>query len=348
MAARIRTKRPVQMRDVAERSGVSISTVSHILNNTRPVAPETRERVLSVIQELNYHKNVIGRRLARGRSDSFGLIISDVENPFFGELIKSFEAAVQESAFDVLLCATYYDAAKGCKAVERMIENQVQGVAVMTSQIDPALIDELVSMEIPVVRLDGGEAGSLKSSIRVDYSAGALEALTHLRDLGHGRIGLISGPLSRVSAVIFKKVMCDAAEKLGLPPLACVEGNNDTTGGEAGVRALLSSHDPTAIVCSNDLAALGAVRGLVEAGLRVPDDVSVIGSDDISLARFGTPALTTIRIPRDELGRMACAALERMTRTKRHNGRELSIQTHLIVRESTGKAREGERAAATA
>lgn len=337
------------MRDVAQHAGVSISTVSHIINNTRPVAPQTRERVLEAIRELKYHKNVIGRRLARGRSDSFGLIISDIENPFFGELIRSFEAAVQDRGWDVLLCTTGYDRERARKAVQRMIENQVQGVAVMTSQLDSTLVDELVELDIPVVRLDAGPIGALRSNIRVDYSTGALQALTCLRDLGHRSIGLIAGPLSRVSSRTYRGVMLEAAERLDLPPVRVVEAANPfTDGGEGGMRALLSEGDPpTAVLCHNDLAAFGAIRALVEAGLKVPDDVSVIGGDDIAFARYGTPALTTVRIPRDRLGRLAYEALDRMIRTKRRLATEVSLSTNLIVRESTGPARTRARATAT-
>jgi LacI family transcriptional regulator len=131
----------------------------------------------------------------------------------------------------------------------------------------------------------------------------------------------------------------EAAKRLGLPPARLVEGNNEMDGGEAGARALLEEPEPpTAIMCGNDLAALGAIRALAEAGLRVPADVSVIGADDISFARYGTPALTTSRIPRDRLGRLAFEALDRMLRTKHRLPTDISLETHLVVRESTGPA----------
>jgi DNA-binding LacI/PurR family transcriptional regulator len=333
-------KKDVQMRDVAERAGVSISTVSHIVNNTRPVAAETRTRVLAAIRELSFYKNAIGRRLARGRSDSFGLIISDVENPFFGELIKSFEAAVQDRGFDVLLCMTAYDAGRARKAIERMIENKVQGVAVMTSQIEPALVDDLVDRDIPVVRLDAGPIGRARSNVRRDYTTGTQEAVAHLRELGHRRIGFITGPENRTSAVAYKNAVLEAVRGLGLAEPLLFEGNNNTDGGQAGVRHFLSRGPlPTAIICGNDLAALGAIRALVEAGCKVPGDVSVIGSDDIAFARYGTPSLTTVRVPRDRLGRLAYEALDRMVRTKRRIPTEASVETHLVVRESTGRSR---------
>jgi LacI family transcriptional regulator len=337
MAAR---RRPAQMKDIAERAGVSISTVSHIVNNTRPVSPQTRERVLAVMRELSYYKNLSGRRLARGRSDSFGLIISDIENPFFPALIKSYEAAARERGHDVLLCATNYDRALAANAVRRMIENKVQGVAVLTSQLEEELVEELVANEIPVVRLDHGPAGRSRSNIRVDYSVGASEAARHLAELGHRDIALIAGPQNRVSAVTFHRALVDALECVKLPRPRVVEGDNTLDGGANGIRELLRGGElPTAVICGNDLAAFGAIRALTEAGLRVPEDVSVIGADDVSYASYSSPALTTIRMPRDRLGKLAFEALERSLRNKRRSGGEYVLEVHLVIRQSTGVAR---------
>ena len=335
-----RVRRPVQMKDIAEKAGVSISTVSHIVNSTRPVSPETRERVLQVMRELNYYKNLSGRRLARGRSDSFGLIISDFENPFFPELIKSYEAAAHARGYDVLLCATNYEPELAAKAARRMIENKVQGVAVMTSQLEEELVEEMLDNEIPVVRLDHGPVGRARSNIRVDYSIGAAEAAKHLEALGHREVALIAGPRNRVSALTFHHALVEALDRLGLPPARVVEGDNTLDGGAAGIRGLMA-HDefPSAVICGNDLAAFGAIRALSEAGLRVPEDVSVIGADDVSYARYSNPALTTIRMPRDRLGALAFEALERSLRTKRRLGSEYVLETHLMARQTTGLAR---------
>src|SRR5215831_11858523 len=130
---------PSKMKDVAERSGVSVTTVSHVVNKTRHVAQETRQRVLQAMGELNYYKNAHARRLVRGKSDFFGLIISDIENPFFPELIKSFETAAWEQGIDILLCTTHYQPDRNQAALRKMIENKVAGVAVMTSRLDPIL-----------------------------------------------------------------------------------------------------------------------------------------------------------------------------------------------------------------
>lgn len=326
-----------QMKDVAERAGVSISTVSHVVNNTREVATETRERVLRVLSELRYYKNAWGRRLARGSSDSVGLLISDFENPFFPEVIKSFQAAALEQRLDLFLCATNYEPERALSAVRRMIENRVQGVAVMTSQFDPFLVDELIAADIPVVRLDSGPARRGKSNIRIDYSGGAIEALTHLKELGHTRIGFIAGPHNRLSAVAYRDAVIEAFSRLDLPVGSFVEGNNDLASGVQGIRGLCEREAPTAVLCGSDLTAWGAVSALVGMGLRVPEDVSIVGADDVSLARFAIPALTTVRLPREQLGRMAFQALAKMLRNKKRPGAEQTLETHLVVRQSTGR-----------
>lgn len=341
---------PVQMRDVAERAGVSITTVSHIVNNTRPVAIETRERVLLAMSELNFHKNAFGRRLKLGHSDSYGLIISDVENPFFPELIKSFETSAVETGCDILLYSTNYDPERARKAVSRMIENKVLGVAVMTSQLDAALVDELLRLDIPVVRLDAHEPPRRAfSNIHVDYSKGSTDAAARLRDLGHRDMVFITGPQTRISAVTYRTAFQEAIAQLNLPPVRLMEGGDSIDGGAAAVQELIGSGRlPTALLCGNDFAALGAIRALVEAGIRVPEDVSVIGADDISFARISIPALTTIRIPRDRLGHLAFDALKRMIRTKRKLGAEYSLETQFILRQSTGQARRDRRLSASA
>lgn len=328
-----------QMKDVAERAGVSISTVSHVLNNTRPVAEATRSRVLQIMRQLNYYKNASGRRLARGRSDAFGLIISDVENPFFPEVIKNFERAVVEIGFDTFLAPTNYDPVHAANAVRRMIENKVQGVAVMTSQLEAELIDQLLTNDIPVVTLDGTKASRGRSNIRVDYSGGAKEAVDYLKQMGHERISFITGPQNRLSARTYKQAFITALQQNNMAPARCIEGDNTIEGGRAAVHSILNDPPfPTAVICGNDFIAIGAVHTLSEMNIKVPGQVSIIGADDISFARYSYPPLTTIRVPRDQLGKLAFEALNRLMRSKRRLGSEYVVETHLIVRGSSGPA----------
>lgn len=324
-----------KMKDVALRCGVAESTVSHVINGTKFVAPETREKVEEMLRKMNYHRDSHARRLARGHSDFLGLIISDIENPFYPGLIKAFESAALEVGFEVLLCTTNYDAARAEHAVRKMIENKSPGVAILTSHVDPALAQRLTEHGVASVLLDSEGPGPLRSNIRLNYTQGAGEAVHYLHNLGHRRFALIAGPQERASHAAYRKAVESSLKKLGLT-LTVVEGNNDVASGEAAVPRLLTAKTlPTAILCSNDLTALGAMRAFAKCGLRVPVDVSVVGADDIPFATLAQPALTTVRIPRERLGQLALETLQAMLASKSRKGGESILDTELVIREST-------------
>ncbi len=330
-----------RMADVARKAGVSVTTVSHVVNKTRHVAPQTRHRVLALIRELNYYKDAHARHLARGRSDFFGLIVSDIGNPFFPEVIKSFETAALEKGFDLLLCNTNYTPARTEAAVRKMIENKVRGVAVMTSELATALGEELAARQVAVVFLDLGPVQKYMSNIRVDYSQGIYQAINHLHSLGHQDFAFIAGPQTLRSAVTRRKAFIDALHQWDLPSHRTLEGNHKVDGGMHAVEVLLA-HPlfPTAILCSNDLTAIGALKALAEAGVRVPEDVSVVGFDDIDFARLAHPPLTTVNLSRQCLGKLAFDALHTILKSKRREGAEYVVETQLVIRQSTGTARD--------
>ena len=334
---------PVLMRDIARKAGVSITTVSHVLNKTRPVAEPTRERVLRITEQLSYFRNTSARLLVRGRSDLLGLIISDIENPFFPELIKSFERACARERLEVLLCATNYDRVHAQNAVRRMLENRVQGVAVMTSQFDLDLEEQLTGKGLPVVLLGSPPAGKGRSHIAIDYSHGISEAMKHLYDLGHRSIALATGPPDQVSAIDHRNAVISALKKLGCKPFCIIEGDHRPESGASAAQQLLSARErPTAIFCGNDRMAIGALGRAMELGFKVPEDVSIVGSDDVWMARYTHPPLTTVRIPQDRLGQLAFDALTRMLKSKRRAGTNHVLETELAVRQSTGPAKGAE------
>lgn len=327
-----------KMRDVAERCGVSVSTVSHVLNNTKFVAPATRENVQRVLQEMNFHRDSHARRLARGHSDFLGLIISNIENPFYPGLIKAFEAGALEKGFEVLLCTTNYDTARTDHAFRKMIENKSPGVAVMTSRVEPQMAKLLAGQGVASVFLDSDGPGPLKSNIRLNYAKGAGEAVHYLHHLGHRRFALIAGPQHRASHAAYRTAVESALAEFDLKPQV-IEGNNDVAGGEGAVARLLTEKSfPTAILCSNDLTAMGAMRALFKCGLSVPGEVSVVGADDIPFAALAHPPLTTVRMPREKLGSVALEILLKMLGKKRGPGTESVLDTELVIRESTGLA----------
>jgi DNA-binding LacI/PurR family transcriptional regulator len=323
------------MKDVAERAAVSVTTVSHVLNKTRYVSPETRKRVQQAIRELRFYKDAHARRLARGRSDFFGLIVSDITNPFFPELFRSFESAALARRFDTLLCDTNYDPRRTEACVRMLIENKVRGVAVMTSELAPHLTEDLTANHVAVVSLDLGAAGLYTANIRVDYARGIRQSIKHLHSLGHTDIAFITGPPGLRSARVRRDAFISALHSYGLSSERTVEGNHRVDGGMAAARTLLAQDPPTAILCSNDLTAIGAMGALREAGLQVPEDVSVIGFDDIYFASIATPPLTTVNLPRGRVGELAFQALQNILRTKKRQGSEYVVETELVVRKST-------------
>ena len=327
----------VLMRDVAKRAGVSITTVSHVLNETRPVAQKTRARVLRVVAELSYYKNTSARLLVRGRSDLLGLIISDIENPFYPELIKSFEQACVAQKMEVLLSATNYDCLQAENALRRMLESRVQAVAVMTSQFDRELEAQLTNRGIPVVLLGSPPATRFRSNIAIDYRKGLAEAIRHLSDLGHRKIGVTTGPQDQVSAREFLRATIAELKKNGLTPFRIIEGDHRPESGAQAVVELLknTSERPSALICANDRMAIGALSAANDLGFRIPEDLSIVGADDVWVSRYSNPPLTTIRLPRDRLGRLAFDILAKMLRSKRKSGSEHVLETELVVRRST-------------
>jgi DNA-binding LacI/PurR family transcriptional regulator len=328
------------MREVAKRAGVSPATVSRVLNKTRYISVETERRVLEVVGQMKYFKNVHARRLATGRSDLFGLVISEIANPYFPEIIRGFQAAAWDRGFDVLLCNTQYDQARTKSILRKLIESDVRGVAVMTSSIERGMATELINAGIGVVFCNVNPAEKLVSTISIDYQRGIEQAIEHIVGLGHRRAAVIAGPDDNRTAITIKDALVAGLKKRDLNPLPVISSNYRIDAGASAVRAILSTPDkPTAIFCGSDLIALGAMSALEEAGAGIPEDISVIGIDDISFAFLARPPLTTIRVPRERVGTTAFEALDRMLKLKRRKGADYYLETELVVRRSTTTAR---------
>lgn len=331
----------MRIKDVAREAGVSTATVSHVINNTRFVSEEVRARVLEAVERCGYYPNAHARSLASGRSQIVGLIISDIANPFFPELVKSIETAAFERGYDVVLSNTNYDPERTSHYVRRLIERKVAGVVLMTSELDAGLIEELARREVPVVFLDLGAPAPHMSNLCVNYDAGIEEAIQHLVALGHVRIAFVSGPEHLRSAAKRLDAFRNSVARL-LPgaPLLVYRGDLKLEGGQRAAREILAERErPTAVVTANDMTALGALGEFRAAGLDVPRDISLIGFDDIAFAALANPPLTTVCLPRAELGRRAVEALMMTVEHPEQQGVELHVTTHLVVRGSTAPAR---------
>ena len=331
----------MNIKEVARLAQVSTATVSRTINGSDKVTAETAERVRRAIETLKFYPNTNARALGSGRSSLYGLIISDITNPFFPELVKSFEDVAVQFGQEVLVANTNYDPHRMEVCVSRMLQRKVDGVAVMTSEMDEHLIGELNSRRIPLVFLDTGTPEKGISNIAIDYAAGIDAAVEHLSALGHTSIGFISGPMTLTSARIRRKAFTQSLKRKGLQLDRDLieEGNHRMDGGhEAMLRLLAKDQRPTAILASNDMTAIGAIGALSEHGIKVPRDISVIGFDDIELSAFTQPALTTVRLSRQEIAKIAFRALYNAKDDASAKGAEYTIQPTLIERKSTGVA----------
>src|SRR5437016_1320791 len=332
----------VRIKDVAKLSGVSTATVSHVINKTRYVSDGTKRKVLGAIENVGYAPNIHARNLASGRSRTLGLIISDITNPFFPDLVKSIQERALELGYDVIVLNTNYEPERDAPYVQRLLELQVRGVMILTTEMDLSVIERLSSRRIAVVFLDIGKVGPHTSNIRVNYEKGVHQAVEHLLELDHRQIAFIGGPEHFKSAQFrrqaFLKTMKKHRASLHTEPVV-YKGDFKLESGPQAVRELLAlKNRPTAIIAANDLMAMGALRELRRAGLHVPRDISVIGCDDIWLAKLTDPQLTTIMIPRAEIGAAAVEAVLHTNSGEGRAGREIKISTQLVVRESTGAA----------
>ncbi len=325
---------------------MSIATVSRTINGVPTVAPQLSRRVWKVIEELGYYPNTQARALVSGRSRIFGLIVSEITNPFFPEIVQGFEDIAVQHNYEVLVTSTVHDSKRMALSVRRMIERRVDGVAIVTFGMEEALLENLKSRNVPLVFIDVGPSLSRISNIRIDYLHGIRQAVQHLAALRHKRIAFISGPLTLKSAMARKRAFSQAMSEIGLSvhPEYLVEGDHTMDGGiEAMSKLLALPSRPTAVLCSNDMTAIGAMRESYDQGVVVPTDLSVVGFDDIRFAQFVTPPLTTVRMSQTEIARMAFTALltEVQRKTPAPSGTEYTLTTSLVLRKSTTMAPNG-------
>ena len=330
----------MDIREIAKRARVSTATVSRAINRVPTVNPQLAKRVWNVVEKLGYYPNTQARALVSGRSRIFGLIISEITNPFFPEIVQVFERIAVQHHYEILLTSTGNDPKRVETAVRRMIERRVEGVAVMTFGMEEVLLEDLKLRKVPLVFADVGLSGPHVSNIRIDYLHGIRQAVQHLAALRHQKIAFVSGPLRLKSAEARKQAFIRSMEEIGLEvdKNLIVEGNHTIEGGIAALGQLLSlPARPTAVLCSNDMTALGVMRKSYEDGISIPRDLSVIGFDDIHFAQFVLPALTTVQMSQAELARLAFNALltEVQRETPSTTGTECVLTTHLVLREST-------------
>jgi DNA-binding LacI/PurR family transcriptional regulator len=333
----------MDIREIAKRAKVSTATVSRTINHIPTVNPTLAKRVWKVVHELGYYPNTQARALVSGRSRIFGLIVSEIVNPFFPEIVQVFETAAVQHDYEILLTSTVHDPKRMETAVRRMIERRVDGVAVMTFGMEELLLEDLKMRNVPLVFVDVGPQRPRVSNIKIDYLHGIRQAVQHLAALRHEKVAFIAGPLQLKSAVARRNAFLQSMEEIGLAvdEDLLVEGDHTLEGGMRAMGRLLQGRvRPTAVLCSNDMTAMGVMRQSYEEKISIPRDLSVVGFDDIRMAQFILPPLTTVQMSQTELARLAFHALlsDVQRETPAPEGTEYGLQTSLVLRESTGMA----------
>lgn len=331
--------------DVAEAAGVSKSTVSRVLSgNYTYIREDTRLRVQAAIDHLGFRPNSIARSLTSRRTQTVGILISDIGNPFYADVIHGVEDIAIGRNYNVFLGNTNYDPQRGMALVQSFIDRRVDGVLIMSSSMSDEWLEELARSQMPVVVLDWevrAAQGNL-SAISVDFRAGIYAAAQHLVSLGHRKYMHISGPLHLQTSWHRRDAFLEGLEMNGVSrdQVQMIEGDLTIDGGrKAGLTILAQPERPTAVFAANDLMAIGVLSELQSRGMFIPQDLSIIGLDDIWLAAQTEPALTTVALPRYEIGSQAVQTLFELLNRKEDLPPIFSqVETSLVIRKSTAAA----------
>jgi len=326
------------MRDVAERAGVSVTTVSHVINGTRHVSDELRNRVLEAMQALAYQPNALARSLRRNESCTIGMILPDAMNPYFAEIARSIEDTSFSEDYSVIICNSDGNLAKELNYINVLMEKRVDGIIFVAAGMSAEHIRMLQDKRMPVVVVDRDSPGVMVDSVQINNAAGGWLATSHLIELGHTHIACIAGPSDVTPSGERVDGYRRALHEAGLPILAenIVRGDFHAASGYQITKELLARDKrPTAIFACNDLMAIGALSAAKAMGFRVPEDISVVGFDDIYLAAYSNPPLTTVRQPKYEMGQLATKLLLERIQDPDLPPRTPLLDTELMIRAST-------------
>jgi len=327
------------MRDVAEHAGVSVTTVSHYINKTRRVSDELQMRISAAMEALNYQPNALARSLRRKITHSLGIIIPDSANPFFAEVARGIEDASFEQDYNVFLCNTDGNPKKELIYANVLVEKQVDGILFVASAgTAHDLMRTLAQRKIPLVLVDRDLPDVEADSVLVNNRLGGYQATRHLIDLGHRRIGCIAGPSALTPSAERVTGYRQALAECSIPidESLIVKGSfHYQSGFEAAQKLLSLPEPPTAIFACNDLMAVGAISAAIKSGRSVPGQLSVVGFDDIQLASYVNPPLTTVAQPTYDVGMLAAKLLMERLQDRDLPPRRQYLETQLVIREST-------------
>ena len=326
------------IKDVAARAGVSISTVSHVLNHTRRVSDEATRNVLEAVNALNYAPNSVARSLKVNHTRTIGLLVTASANPFFAEVVKGVEDYCFSQGFSLILCNTENQLERQRHYLRMLMEKRVDGLLVICTDLDQEIQNLLRGyQQVPQVVMDWGGTSDFANVINDNVRSGAYLAGRHLMEQGHRHIACITGQLHKQTTQLRLDGVRDALGEFDvtLADSDILEGDYEMQSGhDAMLELLRRPQRPTAVFAFDDPMAIGAICAAAQAGLRIPEDLSVIGYDDVEMAQFSNPPLTTIRHPKAELDALAVELLVSRIRNKELSTEDVTVQPELIVRKS--------------
>ncbi|HCM1068008.1 substrate-binding domain-containing protein [Vibrio parahaemolyticus] len=327
------------MKDIAKLAGVSTSTVSHVINKTRFVSEEISERVNNAAKELNYYApSALARSLKVNRTKTIGMLVTTSTNPFFGEVVKGVERSCYHKGYSLILCNTEGDNERMRQSINTLLQKRVDGLVLMCSSLEGERIDVFERYpDIPVVVMDWGPMLFTSDKIQDNSLRGGYLAAKYLIDCGHTEIGCITGPLIKHQAQMryegYKRAMNEAGLEFNANWI--IESDFECEGGYQAFKKMAERGTlPSSIFVSNDMMAMGVINAANELGIKVPDDLSIIGYDDIHIAKFMSPSLTTIHQPKYRLGQAAVETLVRRLDDKSNEAQVVQLEPTLVVRNS--------------
>ncbi|EGQ8805184.1 substrate-binding domain-containing protein [Vibrio parahaemolyticus] len=327
------------MKDIAKLAGVSTSTVSHVINKTRFVSEEISERVNNAAKELNYYApSALARSLKVNRTKTIGMLVTTSTNPFFGEVVKGVERSCYHKGYSLILCNTEGDNERMRQSINTLLQKRVDGLILMCSSLEGERIDVFERYpDIPVVVMDWGPMLFTSDKIQDNSLRGGYLAAKYLIDCGHTEIGCITGPLIKHQAQMryegYKRAMNEAG--LDFNANWIIESDFECEGGYQAFKKMAERGTlPSSIFVSNDMMAMGVINAANELSIKVPDDLSIIGYDDIHIAKFMSPSLTTIHQPKYRLGQAAVETLVRRLDDKSNEAQVVQLEPTLVVRNS--------------
>ncbi|MEH0664558.1 substrate-binding domain-containing protein [Vibrio scophthalmi] len=329
------------MKDIAKLAGVSTSTVSHVINQSRFVSEAISERVNQAASQLNYTPSALARSLKVNRTNTIGMLVTTSTNPFFGEVVKGVERSCYHQGYNLILCNTEGDHERMRQSINTLLQKRVDGLILMCSSLEGERIDVFDKYpDIPVVVMDWGPMLFTSDKIQDNSLRGGYLAAKYLIDCGHTQVGCITGPLAKHQAQMryegYKRAMNEAGNEFKANWI--IEGDFECEGGYNALHKMVEKGPlPSAIFVCNDMMALGVINAAAELGIKIPDQLSIIGYDDIHIARFMTPALTTIHQPKYRLGKAAVEALLQRLENSVEESQVVQLEPTLVERHTVKK-----------